>query len=92
VRFVFGAISEFEKASLVAKLKVARDRRIAAGEKCGGRRSHVERWPEVVALAKKLRASQELAARDFRRARRARPSERHGKPFAAMSVRKMVTS
>jgi hypothetical protein len=42
VRFVFGAISEFEKASLVAKLKVARDRRIAAREKCGGRRSHVE--------------------------------------------------
>jgi hypothetical protein len=44
-----------EKASLVAKLKAARDRKIAAGEKCGGRRSHIEMQPAVAALAKKLR-------------------------------------
>ena len=51
---MLGAIAQFEKASLVAKMKAARDRKIAAGEKCGGRRSHAELRPEV-ALAKELR-------------------------------------
>ena len=37
VRQVLGAIAQFEKASLVAKMKAARDRKIATGEKCGGR-------------------------------------------------------
>jgi len=55
VRQVLGAIAQFEKALLVAKMKVARDRKIAAGEKCGGRRSHAELRPEVVALARQLR-------------------------------------
>jgi DNA invertase Pin-like site-specific DNA recombinase len=36
VRQVLGAIAQFEKASLVAKLKAARDRKIAQGIKCGG--------------------------------------------------------
>ena len=39
VRQVLGAIAQFEKASLVAKLKAARDRKIAQGIKCGGLRS-----------------------------------------------------
>ena len=34
VRQVLGAIAQFDKATTVAKLKAARDRRIAAGEKC----------------------------------------------------------
>jgi DNA invertase Pin-like site-specific DNA recombinase len=37
VRQVLGAIAQFEKASLVAKLQAARDRKIAQGIKCGGR-------------------------------------------------------
>lgn len=37
VRQVLGAISEFEKASLVAKLKAARDRKRAETGRCGGR-------------------------------------------------------
>ena len=36
VRQVLGAIAQFEKASLVAKLKAARDRKIAAGIKWAG--------------------------------------------------------
>ena len=47
-----GAISEFEKTLLVAKLKAARDRKKAATGKCGGRKSYEERSPEMVALAK----------------------------------------
>jgi hypothetical protein len=36
VRQALGSIAQLEKSSLVAKLKAARDRKIAAGEKCGG--------------------------------------------------------
>jgi DNA invertase Pin-like site-specific DNA recombinase len=42
VRQVLGAIAQFDKATTVAKLKAARDRKIAAGEKCGGRKSYAE--------------------------------------------------
>jgi hypothetical protein len=56
VRQVLGAIAQFEKASLVAKLKAARDRKIAQGIKCGGRKTYAERSPELVAAAKALRA------------------------------------
>ena len=55
VRQVLGAIAQFEKASLVAKLKAARDRKRARDGKCEGRRSHVELNPELVALVKRLR-------------------------------------
>src|SRR6202048_1506165 len=39
VRQVLGAIAQFEKASIVAKLKGARDRKRATGVKVEGRRS-----------------------------------------------------
>jgi DNA invertase Pin-like site-specific DNA recombinase len=55
VRQVLGAIAQFDKATTVAKLKAARDRKIAAGEKCGGRKSYAEARPEMVALARQLR-------------------------------------
>src|ERR1700759_3734291 len=46
VRQILGAVSEFEKAALVARLKGARDRRSAAlGRRCEGRRSHIEARP-----------------------------------------------
>ena len=51
VRQVLGAVAEFEKTSLVSKLKAARERKKAETGKCGGRKSHAERTPEVVALA-----------------------------------------
>src|SRR3954469_21256896 len=47
VRQVLGAIAQFEKANLVAKLKAARDRKRLATGKCGGRKSHAESRPEV---------------------------------------------
>jgi len=55
VRQVLGAISQFEKTSLVAKLKPARDRKRAATGKCGGRKNWTEINPELVATAKRLR-------------------------------------
>ena len=54
IRQVLGAVSQFEKAALVAKLKAARERRKAATGKCGGRHSVGESSPQTVALAKKL--------------------------------------
>ena len=64
VRQVLGAIAQFDKATLVAKLKAARDRKRARTGKCGGRRSHIEARPEVVALARQLRPSARRAASD----------------------------
>lgn len=55
VRQVLGAIAQFDKATTIAKLKAARDRKIAAGEKCGGRKSYAERDPEMVDMARWLR-------------------------------------
>jgi hypothetical protein len=50
VRQVLGAISD--KAMTVAKLRGARERKRRDVGKCEGRKSHAERNPELVALAK----------------------------------------
>ena len=54
IRQVLGAVSQFEKAALVAKLKSARDRKKRETGKCGGRKSYAERDGAMVMLAKKL--------------------------------------
>src|SRR5271156_6172200 len=98
VRQVLGAVAEFEKTTLVAKLAAARRRkRVATGEKVEGRKSHAEARPEVVALAKalarkkpkggrlSLRAiSGELAAQGFMNER--------GRPFNPKSIAAMLAS
>jgi hypothetical protein len=53
VRQVPGAVAEFEKTTLVAKLAAAR-KRMATGEKVEGRKSHAEARPNVVKVAKAL--------------------------------------
>jgi DNA invertase Pin-like site-specific DNA recombinase len=95
VRQVLGAISEFDKAMTVAKLRGARERKRRDVGKCEGRKSHAERNPELVALAKRLHRhkpkggrmslraiSAELAARGF--------LNENGRPFAATSVKAML--
>jgi DNA invertase Pin-like site-specific DNA recombinase len=89
VRQLLGAVSEFDKTMLVAKLKAARDRKLAKGQKCGGRKSYAEADPELVALAKQLAAgrksvrkiSAELAARGH--------STPRGIPYSASAVKAM---
>src|SRR5262245_58355325 len=54
VRQVLGAISQFEKANLVAKLRAARERKIAAGGRGRGRFTYAMKVPQTVALAKQL--------------------------------------
>ena len=98
VRQVLGAVAEFEKTTLVAKLAAARRRkRIATGEKVEGRKSHIEARPDVVKLAKalarkkpkggklSLRAlSVELAAQGFLNER--------GRPFNPKSIAAILAS
>jgi len=98
VRQVLGAVAEFEKTTLVAKLAAARRRkRQATGKKVEGRKSHAEARPDVVMLAKalarkkpkggrlSLRAiSAELAARGFLNER--------GRPFNPKSVSVLLAS
>ena len=63
IRQVLGAVAQFEKASFVAKLKAARDRKAReTGGKCGGRKTYAEKNPLLVARAKEL-AGEELSLR-----------------------------
>jgi len=55
VRQVLGAIAEYEKAMLVQKLRVARQRKKVKTGKCEGRKSYKEASPETVAYIRKLR-------------------------------------
>jgi DNA invertase Pin-like site-specific DNA recombinase len=65
IRQVLGAISQFEKASLVAKLKGARDRKKAETGKCGGRYSMIERNPHIVEAAKRLSEEKRRSLREI---------------------------
>ena len=95
VRQVLGAISEFDKAMTVAKLRGARERKRREAGKCEGRKSHAERNPELVALVRQLRRrrlkggqrslreiSAELAARGI--------TNERGHAFSAASIASML--
>jgi len=55
VRQVLGAIAQFEKANLVAKLKAARNRKRKEAGRCEGRKPHAKTRPDVVERARELR-------------------------------------
>jgi len=92
VRQVLGAIAQFDKATIVAKLKAARDRKREATGKCEGRKSYAEANPEMVGLAQQLsgqrprlslrQISAELAESSYRTPR--------GLPFSASAVASML--
>jgi DNA invertase Pin-like site-specific DNA recombinase len=96
IRQILGAVSEFDKAMVVAKLKGARERkRVITGKKVEGRKSHAELRPELVALVRQLRRkrpkggqrslrdiSAELTLRGY-------VNER-GRPFSAASIAAML--
>jgi DNA invertase Pin-like site-specific DNA recombinase len=55
IRQILGAVSQFEKTMVVAKLQGARDRRsLAIGRRVEGRRSHVESNPELLRQVRRL--------------------------------------
>ena len=96
VRQVLGAVAEFEKTTLVAKLAAARRRkRMATGEKVEGRKSHIEARPDVVALAKRLaRKKPKGGALSLRAISAAMAEQGHlnerGRPFNPKSVASML--
>ena len=91
IRQVLGAVSQFEKAMLVSKLRGARERKRLAIGKCEGRKSHAEIDPEMVQIAKGLRRRKrgnslraiaaDLAARGYFNV---------GRAFSAASVASML--
>jgi DNA invertase Pin-like site-specific DNA recombinase len=93
IQQILGAVAQFEKTSLVAKLKAARDRKIAEGIKCGGRRSHAEINPALVERAKAL-AKQRTPILSLREIAAQLAADGHlnanGAPYAAASVASMV--
>jgi DNA invertase Pin-like site-specific DNA recombinase len=96
IRQVLGAVSEFEKAMVVTKLKGARDRKRATGVKVEGRKNYTELRPEMVALARKLhRYTVHGRRRSLRDIAAELAAAGHvtgkGKPYAAAAVRKMIT-
>jgi len=96
VRNILGAVSEFEKASLVHKLRGARDRVRAKTGKCEGRKSHAEANPDAVALAKQLRRQNPKTHRRmaYRKVSATMASEGHlsaaGTPYSASAVKSMT--
>jgi DNA invertase Pin-like site-specific DNA recombinase len=92
IRQILGAVSEFDKAMTVAKLRGARDRVRRTRGKCEGRKSYAERDPALVALARQIKSSggrvslrqvaAELASKGF-----TTPS---GVPYSASAVASML--
>ena len=97
VRQMLGGIAQFEKTTLVAKLRAARERKKKLTGKCGGRKSYAERDATMVMLAKKLARypvnGRKRSLRDIAVELEAQGyvNER-GKPFNPKSVASMLTS
>ena len=94
---IMAVFAQIEKKRLVKKLAAARKRKRELAGKCEGRKSHQEKHPETVALARRLRrkrpkggqlslraVSEELAAQGHLNER--------GKPYAAKSVASMLAT
>lgn len=93
VRQILGAVSEFEKAGLVAKLRAARDRKRQQTGRCEGRPAVP---PEVIAEARRLarRSPKTGKRRSLRTISAELASLGHlgvsGGPYAASSIRHML--
>jgi DNA invertase Pin-like site-specific DNA recombinase len=97
IRQVLGAVSQFEKAALVAKLRGARQRKKATTGKCEGRKSYFELNPEAVALAKRLhRYPVDKRKRSLRDIAAELEAAGHvtgaGKQYAATAIAKMIAA
>ena len=88
IRQILGAVAQFEKANLVAKLKGARMRKKLKTGKCSGRKSYSETCPDHVAAAKLARGSlgdisRQLATKGM--------VTRKGTPYARAAIRSMLS-
>jgi DNA invertase Pin-like site-specific DNA recombinase len=92
VRQILGAVSQFEKAGLVAKLKAARDRKKAETGKCSGRKTYAERDPEAVTLARTLTKRGLSLRATAGELAKAGHVQKNGKPYAATAIMRMVNA
>lgn len=97
VRQILGAVAEFEKANLVAKLKGARDRKsVQAGKRIEGRKGYDDTNPELVREAKRLarRNPKTGKTRSLREIATELAGLGHvtgsGKPFSASQVQRLL--
>jgi DNA invertase Pin-like site-specific DNA recombinase len=96
MRQMFGAISQFDRAVTVAKLKAARDRKRATGAKVEGRRNYAQSVPETVALAQRLAVEPGVAGRrrSLRDIAAALAEQGHvtskGQPYSPASVARII--
>jgi hypothetical protein len=89
------SFAQYEKTRLVTKLRGARERIREAKGKCEGRKSYVERAPELVLVAKRL---YRRSPKGHRRSLRGIASElatmgfrnKNGAPYSASCIKSMV--
>lgn len=91
IRQILGAVAQFEKASLVAKLRGARLRKKRQVGKCEGRKSYAELDPEMVEYVRDLRRGgmilHEIASLLLARG----VTNGKGRRFAATQIARMLT-
>jgi DNA invertase Pin-like site-specific DNA recombinase len=92
IRQILGAVSQFEKANLVSKLKGARDRKSASvGRRVEGRKGYTRGNSELCKLAKELNETRTLHETAAELARRnSAYTTASGKPFSASQVKRLV--
>ena len=95
MRQIAGSFAQYEKTRVVVKLRAARDRVRAAKGKCEGRKSFLERDPELVRQAKllhrKLPKGRRRSLREIARELAAMGHlNKRGQPHSASSVRSML--
>lgn len=94
IRQILGAVAEFDKAMTVAKLRGARERKRREVGKVEGRKSYLERSPDMVRLAKEIKGrGGRVSLRDVAKELEARgyvtPS---GKQYSPAAVASMLAS
>ena len=98
IRQILGAVSEFDKAMTVAKLKGARDRVRRQRGKCEGRKSYAERegGAELVAMARQLHTNPQGRSPSLRTVAAALAAQGFvtptGRPYSASAVASMLTT
>lgn len=96
VRQILGAVSQFEKAAIVHKLRVARDRKRAATGRCEGRKPIAEKYPNAVALARKLHRKDRATGKrlSYRKIAAKMAAAGHlagsGEPFGPSAIKSML--
>lgn len=94
VRAILGAVSQFEKANLVSKLKAARDRKRRETGRCEGRKPLAETNPDTVATARRLYRKRNGKRRSLRQIATLLAADGHvnskDRPYDAKQVARMV--